>query len=237
MNEVLLSVRKNLKEQSDEGVRKSAQQFFKEAIKSYGVTMPKVQKIAQSCFREINTLPKNEIFNLCTQLWQSGYQEEAIVACHWSYSVRKQYEQDDFGVFKSWINQYVSNWASCDTLCNHTVGAFLEMFPSYIGELKSFASSTNRWMKRASAVSLIIPARKGMFLQEIFQIADTLLIDEDDLVQKGYGWMLKAASEADQQAVFEFVLRNKSLMPRTALRYSIEKMSPEMRREAMSRQS
>lgn len=237
MNDVLLSVKKCLVEQSDEGVEKSAQQFFKETIKSYGVTMPKVHKIAQTSFRKINTLPKNEIFNLCTLLWQSGYQEEAIVACHWSYFVREQYEPEDFAVFRFWIEQYISNWASCDTLCNHTVGAFLEMFPACIGELKSFAMSTNRWMKRASSVSLIIPARKGLFLHEIFEIAEILLTDKDDLVQKGYGWMLKAASEADQQAVFEFVLKNKILMPRTALRYSIEKMPSEMRKEAMARKS
>jgi len=54
-------------------------------------------------------------------------------------------------------------------------------------------------------------------------------------VQKGYGWMLKAASEAHQQEVFNFVMRNKTRMPRTALRYAIEKMPPELRSQAMAR--
>jgi 3-methyladenine DNA glycosylase AlkD len=68
------------------------------------------------------------------------------------------------------------------------------MYPEFIEELKKFAVSENRWMRRAAAVSLIIPARKGMFLDDIFRISDILLEDKDDLVQKGYGWMLKAAS-------------------------------------------
>lgn len=97
------------------------------------------------------------------------------------------------------------------------------------------ASSENRWMRRASAVTLIIPARKGKFLSDILQIADILLLDKDDLVQKGYGWMLKAASEANQQEIFNYVIKNKSVMPRTALRYAIEKMPAELKAEAMKK--
>jgi 3-methyladenine DNA glycosylase AlkD len=102
-------------------------------------------------------------------------------------------------------------------------------------KLKDFAKSDNRWVRRASSVTLIIPARKGVFLSDILEIADILLQDKDDLVQKGYGWMLKAASEANQQEIFEYVIRNKTIMPRTALRYAIEKMPKEMRNIAMQR--
>lgn len=84
-------------------------------------------------------------------------------------------------------------------------------------------------------MTLIIPARKGKFLKDIFQIADILLLDKDDLVQKGYGWMLKAASEANQKEIFDYVIKNRAVMPRTALRYAIEKMPKEMRVEAMKR--
>jgi len=91
-------------------------------------------------------------------------------------------------------------------------------------------------MRRAAAVSLIIPARKGKFLDEIFRIADILLTDTDDLVQKGYGWMLKAASQAHQEEVFAYVMLNKNVMPRTALRYAIEKIPPAWKEKAMEKQ-
>ena len=59
---------------------------------------------------------------------------------------------------------------------------------------------------------------------------------KDDLVQKGYGWMLKAASEAHCNEVFDFVMKNKDIMPRTALRYAIEKMPKELKAMAMAKQ-
>ena len=72
----------------------------------------------------------------------------------------------------------------------------------------------------------------------MFEIATTLLMDREDLVQKGYGWMLKAVSQSNainQLQVFEFILSHKAVMPRTALRYAIEKMPEAMKKEAMKR--
>ena len=161
--------------------------------------------------------------------------EESFIACHWSYAVRRDYGPEDFAVFEAWVNDYVSNWASCDTLCNHTIGALVDKYPAFLADLKRWAGSPNRWTRRAAAVSLIIPARQGRFLKEIFEIADILLMDQDDLVQKGYGWMLKVASQAHQAPVFEYVMAHKARMPRTALRYAIEKLPKELRVRAMEK--
>ncbi len=229
------TVKLALKNNIDEKTVQTSQRFFKEKIISYGVKVPTVVKISKETFKLIANKPKSEILLLCEQLWQSGYLEESFVACNWSYNIRKQYEPADFQVFERWINKYVNNWASCDTLCNHTVGTCIEMYPEHIVKLKEFAKSENRWVRRAAAVSLIVPARKGKFLQDIFEIADILLLDQDDLVQKGYGWMLKVASQANQQEVFDYVMQHKVVMPRTALRYAIEKMPKEMKRKAMEK--
>ncbi len=129
----------------------------------------------------------------------------------------------------------MSNWAACDTLCNHTVGSFLEMYPEYLPRLKTWAVSPNRWVRRASAVSLIVPAKEGKFLQDVFELADILLLDGDDMVQKGYGWILKVASQAHRQEVFDYVFARKATMPRTALRYAIEKMPKELKKKAMEK--
>ena len=138
-------------------------------------------------------------------------------------------------IFENWLNNYVNNWAKCDTLCNHTIGSFIEKYPEYIDRLKQWARSENRWVKRAAAVTLVLPARRGKFLTDIFQIADILLLDTDDLVQKGYGWMLKEASRQHQQKVLDYVIQHKKEMPRTALRYAIEKMPADLRQRAMSK--
>lgn len=234
-NEILLQVRKALLEHVDEKTRASSQKFFKETIKSYGVKTATVTQISKTFYKQIKSRSKSEIFNLCEELWRSEYLEEAFIACHWSYALHKQFESSDFLIFEKWIHQYVDNWASCDTFCNHTVGSFIDRYPESLEALKTFTASENRWMRRAAAVSLIVPARKGRFLKEILEIAELLLLDPDDLVQKGYGWMLKAASEAHQEEIFRFVMSRKSVMPRTALRYAIEKMPEEMKALAMAK--
>lgn len=235
MDKMLPLLRRELKENSDDKTQASGKTFFKEDVKLHGVKTAIVSKLSKEHFKNIKDRSKKEIFNLCEDLWQSGYMEESFVACNWSYYIHKDYEKSDFSVFEKWVSKYVGNWASCDTLCNHTIGTFLEMYPEYISELKKWTKSENRWMRRASAVTLIIPARKGLFLKDIFEISDLLLIDKDDLVQKGYGWMLKASSEAHQKEVFNYVVTKKQIMPRTALRYAIEKMPRELKIKAMEK--
>lgn len=164
--------------------------------------------------------------------------EESFIACNWSYYLSKKYGAEDFKVFEKWVANYVSNWASCDTLCTHAIGTFIEAYPEYLANLKLWARSKNRWMRRAAAVSLIIPGKHGKFLDDIFEIADILLLDKEDLVQKGYGWMLKVASQvnqANQKKIFAYVMKNKDIMPRTALRYAIEKMPEDLKKKAMQK--
>jgi 3-methyladenine DNA glycosylase AlkD len=235
MNQIIDEIRQKLKANTDEKTQRSSQNYFKERIKCHGVKTAIVEKIGKEHFATLKDKAKKEVFDLCEELWKSGYIEESFVACNWSYFVRKDYTPEDFNVFARWIDSYVNNWASCDTLCNHTVGEFLEMYPEYLTGLKEWARSKNRWLRRASAVSLIVPAKRGKFLNDILSISDILLMDKDDLVQKGYGWMLKAASLSHQKEIYDYVIKKKSVMPRTAFRYAIEKMPSELRIKAMEK--
>lgn len=233
--DILSDVRRFLRENADEKARESGQRFFKEPVLMYGMKTSVALSIARQALVRLKGRPKGEIFALCEDLWRSGYMEESFIACTWAYSLRKQYRPDDFPMFERWVEQYVGNWASCDTLCNHSLGTFVAMYPEFIGELKAWTGSPNRWKKRAAAVTLIVPARKGLFLADIFAIAEKLLADSDDLVQKGYGWMLKAASQAHPAEVFDYLMSRKDVMPRTAFRYALEKMPAEWRARAMKK--
>jgi 3-methyladenine DNA glycosylase AlkD len=235
MSKIVEDIREDLIKNSDEKTRISGERYFKEPVKLHGLKSAVTERIGKEYFNKLKGKEKSEIFDLCEELWQSGYLEESGIACNWSYYIHKLYEAGDIKVFERWVTDYVSNWATCDTLCNHTVGTLIEMYPVKIADLKRWAKSSNRWMKRASAVTLIIPARKGLFLKDIFEIAGILLLDTDDMVQKGYGWMLKAASEAHQKEVFDYVFKNKAIMPRTSLRYAIEKMPKELKTKAMAK--
>jgi 3-methyladenine DNA glycosylase AlkD len=240
--EILARIKADLLLNVDENTKNSASRFFKEKVVVYGVKSAVVGKLAKAYFNEIKSEnkkvspeKKKEIFALCEELFKSDYCEEAYIAAEWAYALRDYYSEEDFYTFEHWIENYVNNWAKCDTLCNHTVGSFIEKFPAYISNLKTWTASENRWLRRAAAVTLVLPARKGAFLEDIFEIADILLQDKDDLVQKGYGWMLKEASKAHQQEIFAYVMKNKKQMPRTALRYAIEKFPKDLRAEAMAK--
>jgi 3-methyladenine DNA glycosylase AlkD len=235
MNDILSDLREELKANIDPQAQKTFQRFFKEEVIYYGVKVPIVYKIAKKYWKQAKLLNKKEIFGLCEQLFASNYTEESFVVSSWLPEYIENLVPSDLAIFKTWIEKYINNWAKCDGFCNHTVGDLIKKFPQTVGELKSWAKSDNRWLKRASAVSLIVPAKKGCFLQEAFEISGELLTDKDDMVQKGYGWLLKEESRMHQKEVFAYVLKNRKLMPRTALRYAIELMPKDLKVEAMKK--
>lgn len=235
MTPLIVQLQEDLRAAGTPAGQASARRFFKEDIRTYGVKSAASKALARPFIQALKKEPKAAAFAVCGELWKSGYMEETLIACDLSYSRRKEFAAGDFRLFEHWLHEYVTNWAACDTFCNHTVGEFLMRFPDKLPVLLKWARSKNRWVRRAAAVSLIIPARKGLWLEEALQIATVLLHDEDDMVRKGYGWMLKAYAERHEAEVFAFVMANKSSMPRTALRYAIEKMPADLKRRAMEK--
>jgi 3-methyladenine DNA glycosylase AlkD len=235
MDPVIARIRQELTAQADPEIQRTSQRFFKEEILCYGMKTATVIAIAKKHWKEVKGRPKPEIFALCEELYQSGYMEESFIVSEWACALSGRYEREDLAVFRHWIETYITNWASCDGFCNHTMGDFIEKYPEYTDELKHWTQSENRWMRRAAAVSLIIPAKQGKFLKESIEIAGLLLTDSDDMVQKGYGWLLKEASRKHTSDVFAYVMKNKKVMPRTALRYVIELMPKDLKAEAMKK--
>lgn len=232
---LIRQVRKELRRNVDREYRNGAKRYFKEGIELYGVRSHLVRDISARYFSEVRGESKQEIFKLCEKFLKSGMSEEKAIAFDWAYRLRKSYEKSDFKRFESWLRNYVSNWAACDDHCCHAFGSFIFQFPEFFPRLTVWAHSTNRWFRRASSVVLIYSLRKSKMLSKAFKIADILLMDEDDLVQKGYGWMLKEASNQYPERVFKYVMRHRDRMPRTALRYAIEKLSPRLKKRAMKR--
>lgn len=235
MLKIVTNIRKDLKKNSDKKTKESSKRFFKEEVLVYGVKSAIVSEIAKKYFKYIKELNKKELFLICEELLKSNYCEEAYIVSNWLPKRIDLLEEKDIKIFKKWIDLYINNWAKCDSFCNHTIGDLLEKYPGLINEIKSWSKSKNKWLKRASAVSLIIPARHGKYLKDVFEISDVLLVDPEDMVQKGYGWLLKEASRKHQKEVLSYVLKNKKIMPRTSLRYAIELMPENLRQKAMKK--
>jgi len=233
---LLNGIQTDLEQHADAEYRTRAAEYSKKEVDRYlGVRTPIVRKIASEYYREIEDLGIDTILQLCDQLLERRISEHRTIAFEWSFRCRRQYRPQHFTLFEGWLKRYVDGWGSCDDLCTHTLGEFILQYPEFIPEVKEWSRSQNRWLRRASAVTFIYGARRGKNLDHVFDVADALLTDPDDLVQKGYGWMLKVASKSYQNEVYQYVTRNRRAMPRTALRYAIEKMPDKLRREAMTR--
>lgn len=212
---------------------KDYSRFHKDGEKHIGITTSLVRKVSSKYFKEIKNLNKKKIFALCGKLLNAHGSDYQDIAFDWAFRLRKQYQEEDFKLLEGWLKKYVNGWGSCDDLCTHALGDFIYQFPEFISKTTGWAKSENKWLRRASAVVLIYSLRKGKYLKQAIDTAKVLLQDTEDLVQKGYGWMLKEASKLYQKEVFDFAMKNKKLMPRTALRYVIEKMPGKLRQMAL----
>ncbi len=206
---------------------------YNEPSVMYGIPAQPVRGISCKYYQKVKKEDKKRILEYCNMLLEQGIVELRTIAFDWAYRIRKEFAIDDFILFETWLKKYVHGWGGCDDLCTHALGAFIHRFPLFLPKVKLWAKSENRWMRRASAVVLIYSVRKKQSLKEVFEVADSLLTDEDVMVQKGYGWMLKEASNKYPHEVFEYVMKHKRDMSRTALRYAIEKLPSQSRRQAM----
>lgn len=234
MKNILNEIRNELQSNIDLKYKIGATRFFKEKINPIGVRTPVVRKIAKKYYSKIKNLPKAHFFSLCEKLLARKTFEETLIAFSFARKLSNKFDKNDFIRLENWLKKYVNNWAFCDDFCTHAFGEFIHKYPEFLPKIKLWAKSKNRWERRASAVILIPMAKEKKYLPNIFATAQILLLDPDDLVQKGYGWSLKVASNFFQKEVFEFVMKRKNKMPRTALRYAIEKYPKEMKQKAMS---
>ncbi|MBU1041477.1 MAG: DNA alkylation repair protein [Proteobacteria bacterium] len=233
--DLLEILRCDLRAKADPTHRTGARSFFKETIRPLGVRSKDLNALIARHWHAAKGLSPHELTALCDQLWDSGVFEEASVACKWCARALPSLGLEGFDVFERWLATRVDNWAHCDDLSSHCVGGLLALYPETIERTVPWLSSPNRWLRRAGAVSLVLPARHGLYLHHVFRVADVLLTDEDDLVRKGYGWLLKEASRAWPREVLEFILPRRGRMPRVALRYAIEFMPPDWCRRAMGK--
>ena len=225
-----------------EKVIQQIQQALKEAARSEEntkgggrLTTPVVRHISGQRFREVKHLDKARLLALCEDMLELRNWPERAIAFDWAFRFRKRFEESDFATFERWLNAYVDGWGSCDNFGTHAFGSLILQYPGLIPSVMKWTESDNRWLRRAAAVVMIYSARRGEHLDAAFQIADRLLTDGDDMVQKGYGWMLKEVSKGDPTRVFDYVMAHRDVMPRTAFRYAIEKLDPGLRKKAMAK--
>jgi len=208
-------------------------------MKKIGIRTPVVRKIANDFFTELKEqgiIDIDIILSFCENLLSERIVELRVIAFQWALKMKRKFQSKHFVIFENWVNMHVTGWGSCDDLCVGNLGYFLYSFPEFVPSVKSWVTSENPMVRRAAAVSFIYSLRRKKYLEYIFDISDALFNDEDIYVLKGYGWMLKEASNNYQKEIFDYVQKKKKDMPRVSLRYAIEKMPHDLRKIAMSKE-
>jgi len=135
--------------------------------------------------------------------------------------------------WKQWLaRNYSANWATTDTICGMLIGPLLVQYPELAARLRAWSTDHNMWVRRASIVGLIPLARKGMALDLVYENARMLHSDKEDLIQKAVGWALREAGKADLTRLEQYLMENGPAIPRTTVRYAIERF-PEPRRRKL----
>ena len=212
-----------LKILATEDRRKSNEWFFKTNKGEYGygdiflgVRMPDIRKVAKKFS------PKITLKEL-TELIQSPIHEVRLCAL---IILVNQYNQGNFSkIFEYYIRQinFINNWDLVDSSAPYIVGDYLYNNPDERSILFEFVHSENLWVKRISIVSTFTLIKNNQF-NETLQIAKILLNDKHDLIHKAVGWMLREVYKRDQDLIRTFLKQNYSQLPRTTLRYAIERM-------------
>lgn len=190
-----------------------------------------IRKVSAKLYKRLPDKSIDKVLSICEILLEEHI---GVIAFDWANRAHKYYSIETYDVFYSWLKKYVRGWGSCDDFCTHAFGQLLIQHKEIFSKILNWTKDEDFWVRRASAV-ILIPAILKNDYADIYplEIADRLLNDENDLVCKGYGWMLKALSKVDEELVIKYLEKKHSNMPRVSFRYAIEKMDTEKRQYLM----
>ena len=216
-----------LKEISKPSKALTSQKFFKTAPGQYGhgdifwgITVPQVRQVT----KQFQTLPLKDI---------------KVLIQHKTHEVRLcglllllgRFQDEPELIYKTYLEHksFVNNWDFVDLTADKIVGAYLQGKPKTI--LYELAKSQNLWDRRIAIVSTFYFIKTGQS-QETFKIADYLIQDKEDLIHKAVGWMLREVGKRCSTQELEIYLKNRyKQMPRTMLRYAIERFPESLRKK------
>ena len=163
------------------------------------------------------------------------YLETKTVGIELLARYRRQFTPRLLDTFKRWLSSGCSsNWATTDAISAYLIGPLLVEHPERADTMRSWSTHRNLWVRRASIVSLIPSIRKGVALDLAYDIANRLHADAADLIQKAVGWALRECGRVDERRLERYLRAHGPRIPRTTLRYAIERFS-KARRLALMR--
>jgi len=227
-------IRRVLKDGGSAPHSQEVQWFFKEEIKSRGWYTGELRKVAVRFRRSIVREQGMEfLVRVADELFSGRVLEEKVFGVFLLEKQTHLLSEKEFRLFAAWIDR-VSSWADHDALAHYLLAPMVRDEPRRCREVFRWAKSRNRWRRRAACVTLIRGAREKMFFPEIVRLSEMLLPDQDDMVQKGLGWLLREAAKYDPKRTVPYLLKIRRRAPRLVLRTACETLPAATRKRILT---
>ena len=211
------------------------QWFFKEEIKSHGWYTADLRRAVRSMRKEIRAeLGLDFLVKVADQLFTGSNLEEKVAAVFLLEGMEAEFGDQEFRLFEAWLDR-IRTWADHDALVHSLIGPMILTKPARRKKVFAWAKSPNRWQRRAACVALIRGTRAKMFFPEIKQLSNLLLTDEDGMVQKGLGWLLRETAKYDAKRTVPYLMKIRGRAPRLVLRTACETLPASVRKKILDR--
>jgi 3-methyladenine DNA glycosylase AlkD len=211
------------------------QWFFKDEIKSHGWYTAKLRSVAVRFRRRIRKeFGLDFLLRVADKLFAGLVLEEKIFAVFLLEKMTEEFGNAEFRLFESWLPR-ISSWADHDGLVHYLIAPMVTAKADRIRRVFCWATSPDRWHRRAACVALIQGTRQKIFFSEIKRLSDLLLSDEDDMVQKGLGWLLRETAKADAKRTVPYLMSIRKQAPRLVLRTACETLPPGIRNKILAK--
>ena len=226
-------IRRSLKKGGSVSHSAGVQHFFKDEVRSHGWRTAALRKVAVKFRRSLlKEHGLDFVVQVADELFSGHFLEEKAFAVFLLEGKTGELGAREFRLFSSWLDR-VTNWADHDALVHCLLSPMAAAEPAYCPEVLRWARSQNRWRRRAACVALIRGARKKQLFAEIVRTSDLLLDDEDDMVQKGLGWLLRETAKYDAKRTVPYLMKIRGRAPRLVLRTACEKLTASARKRVL----
>ena len=162
------------------------------------------------------------------QLFSGSDLEEKVAAVFLLEKLDAQFGDREFKLFEAWLDR-ISSWADHDGLVHSLIAPMVAAMPARVRDVFRWSKSPKRWHRRAACVALIRGARVKMFFPQIVRLSNALLADQDDMVQKGLGWLLRETAKFDAKRTVPYLMKIRGRSPRLVLRTACETLPKTVR--------
>ncbi len=210
------------------------QWFFKDEVKSHGWYAADLRRAAVRFRREVRKEHGLDfLIRIADRLFSGSVLEEKIAAVFLLEKLDGEFGDVDFKLFESWLDR-ISSWADHDALVHDLIAPMIASKPARAKTVFRWAKSPDRWHRRAACVALIRGSRARMFFPEITKLSDFLLADEDDMVQKGLGWLLRETAKFDAKRTVPYLMKIRGHAPRLVQRTACETLPAGVRKKILA---